>query len=228
MKKIDLLYRNTGTASATKIQQTAFAISRSNAKDAGPWNVPKMMSEEGSALAKNSQPRNAFEVPYLDDPRKKFSVSDREVEAWRKFQPGDMTEWEDPAGETDPDYKLFCTNERDESKRFDPNRKPQIDAEEEFDENLLDEKELLDQESEEEIAEENRQLARTGGAFDKARLYRAIDRLAQRTKKHFTKGRDHGRSYGRDNRSGRSYSACSGFLGGVAAWNEAYRCGEVV
>lgn len=214
-RKIDLIYKNLGTASATKTIQTALSISRSNALDSTSGSTPPLMSAEGSALAKNSAPRSAFDVPYLDDPRKKFSVSDREVAAWRKFQIGDMTEWDDPEGESDPDYKLFCLNERSEAERFDPGRKRQIDEQEpEFDE-----------EGEEELeAEENEALARTRGAFDRGRLYRAIDRLTRRTKKRL-RGHD-GRSYARDDR-GRSYSACTGMIGGVEAWNEAFARGEV-
>jgi hypothetical protein len=219
-RKLDLLYRNSGTAAATKIQRIAFNISRSNAADAGPWNAPKLMSEEGSALAKRTGPGSAYEIPYVDD-RKRFSVSDREVEAWRKYEAGDMTEWEDPTGETDPDYKLFCTNEHSEAERFDPDRQRQIDEQEPHE--GYDEPEPDD---EEEMAEENNRLSRTEGAFDRQRLFRAIDRLTRRTKKRLAKGHD-GRSYGRDNR-GRSYSACSGTIGGIQEWNAAFARGEVV
>jgi hypothetical protein len=198
-RKLDLIYRNTGKASATKIQQTALSISRSNAKDAGPWNVPSLISAEGSALAKHSQPRNAFAVPYLDDPRQKFAVSDTETEAWRKFKPGD-----DPGAiVSDPLTEIIAESDNEEEP-------------EEFD----------DAEPLEEAAEENMALSRTRGAFDR-HLLKAIGRLIVHTKKKLVRGRDSGRSYGRDNRSGRSYSACTGCIGGRDEWNKLFAAGEL-
>jgi hypothetical protein len=196
MKKTDRMYRNSGKAMATRIQQNALNISRSNAKDAGPWNVPRLMSEEGERLAKLSAPCSPYEIPYVDS-RQRFSLGDDEPEMWRRFKSGDQTPWDDPEVE-DPDEKLFAVN-TDES-----------------------EEEPEDDEEEESETAENESLARTQGAFDRQRLYRAIDRLSRKSKRRVA-SRD-GRSYGRD---GRSYSTCSGFIGGVEAWNAAFARGEV-
>ena len=191
MKKFDLIFKNSGKASATKTIQTALGISRTNARYSTDANIPALMSQEGSALAKNSAPRNAFDVPYLDDPKTKFAVSDRDVETWRRFRPGD-----------DPES---ASSEEEEPE------------EEEFDED-----------EEEEVTAENERLARsTNGAFDKQRLYRAIDRLVRKTQKRLRKvGRGHdGRSYARDD--GRSYTTTHGCIGGIDEWNQLFRQGEI-
>ena len=209
--KIDRIYRNTGKAAATKIQQTAFDAGRSNAKDA-PWNSDLLMSKEGAALAKNSAPRSAYEVVGVDD-RERLSLSDTDPRMWQKFRRGDSTPWDSPDTarldplDDDPELRSLHTMDFD-------------DPEEEEPEDLEDDE---PDELEEEV-EENRTLARTNGAFDKQRLYRAIDDLVRRTQRKLGRGRDAGRSYGRD---GRSYSVCTGTLGGVAEWNEAYERGEL-
>ena len=156
MRKFDLMYRNAGQAAATKITQGALAISRANAKDSGPWDVPKIMSQEGAALAKITAPGNPFEIPYLNDRRERFSVSDDEPEAWRKFKPGD-----DPASiHRDPLSVLVERESGSEEGGYD---------------DYSDEPEIEDEDEEplEAAATENEELAQTGGAFDKQRLYRA-------------------------------------------------------
>ena len=173
MKKCDLLYRNSGRSLAHRITQTAFAISRSNARDAGPWNTPTVMSEEGARLAKLSAPGSVFDIPYAS--RQRFAVSDDEAEAWRKFKTGD-----DPASIV-PDPLTALNSNEEESEEYDDD--------------------------------------------DPTRLFQAIDRLSRRSKKRL-RGHDGRRSYARDDR-GRSYSACTGMIGGVEAWNEAFARGEV-
>jgi hypothetical protein len=195
-QKVDLIYRNTGRAAAHKIQQTALNISRSNAKDAGPWNASLLMSPEGAALAKKSATCNAFEVPYSDDPRQRFAVSDTETESWRKFKPGD-----DPASIVSGSVTALIAEQSDEEEEP-----------EEFDEEHEEEDDLLDPET-----------VKTGNAFDRARLFRAIDRLTKRTKRRVA-SRD-GRSYAQDD--GRSYTTCTGCVGGADEWNELFRRGEV-
>jgi len=211
MKKIDLLYRNSGKALANTTQQNALSIGRTNAKDFS--NVPPLMSPEGAALAKNTAPRSAYEVVGVDD-RTRMSLSDTEPEMWRRFQPGDATPWDNPE-EEDPNHKLFTTNERGEYEEEDPDLRRQIDEQEPH--------EGYDDEEEEEMAA-NESLARTENAFDRQRLFRAIDRLTKRTKKRLVRGHD-GRSYARD---GRSYSLSHGCLGGVTEWNALFRQGEIV
>jgi hypothetical protein len=205
MRKFDLLYKNSGRAAATKTQQIAFDIARSNARDSTSGSVPPLMSTEGAALAKRTAPGSAFDIPYLDDRRERFAVSDTETEAWRRFKPGD-----DPGAIVSDPLSALIAEQSDESE-------PE-ETEEEFDELLEDEGSEI---------EENGELSRTGNAFDRARLLRAVDRLTRRTKKRLAKGHD-GRSYGRDNRGDRSYAVCTGMIGGLNEWNEAYRRGEVV
>jgi hypothetical protein len=195
MKKVDLMYKNSGKAAAHRTQQIALDAARSNASRDG--GTPPLMSTEGARLAKLSAPCSPYEVPYLEDGRERFAVSDEERETWRRFKTGD-----DPSSLQPDPLSALIAEQNDES-------------EEEFDEEPDEESEV----------EENRELAQTGGAFDRARLFRAIDRLAKRSKRRVA-SRD-GRSYGHDNRGDRSYAVSTGFIGGLEAWNAAFARGEV-
>ena len=211
--RIDRIYKNSGRSLATRITQNALDISRSNARDNAPWNSDLLMSKEGAALAKNSAPRSAFEVVGLDD-RERLALADTDPRMWQKFRRGDATPWDDETTarldplEDDPELRSLHTMDFD-------------DPEEETEE--LDPEAENEDEDEDEVFAENESLARTEGAFDRERLYRAIDRLTRKSKRKLGRGHD-GRSYGRD---GRSYSVCTGCLGGIDEWNRAYDAGEL-